>query len=61
MPAPISSIPMPERPASARALQPSESTRQRWARMARIADNARDEGHAEGLRQGYRSGWRWGL
>jgi hypothetical protein len=54
-------IPFPDRPAKARAIEPSESTRQRWARMGKLIDTAKAEGHATGLRQGYTQGWRWGL
>jgi hypothetical protein len=59
MPAPLPH--MPERPANARTTEPSESTRQRWARMAKIEATAREAAHADGVRQGYQHGWRWGL
>lgn len=55
-------IPFPAaRPANARAVEPSESTRQRWARMGKLVDTAKAEGHAAGVQQGYTQGWRWGL
>lgn len=65
-PAPIvlqpgESITLQPRPPTARTTQPSESTRQRWARMGKLVDTAKAEGHADGLRQGYAQGWRWGL
>lgn len=58
---PINGHDHPARPPNARAAQPSESTRQRWERMARVTESAREIGRADGLRDGYRSGWRWGL
>ena len=58
---PVNGFDHPARPATARAKEPSESTRQRWERMARVTDNAREAGHADGVRQGYQQGWRWGL
>jgi hypothetical protein len=61
MPAPISSIPMPERPHFARTTQPSERTLQRWAHTNRLVDSAREAGRADGQRAGYQQGWRWGL
>ena len=48
MPAPISSIPMPERPHFARTTQPSERTLQRWAHTNRLVDSAREAGRADG-------------
>jgi hypothetical protein len=54
-------IPFPARPATARTAEPSESTRQRWARMGKLVDTAKAEGHAEGLRQGDAQGWRRGV
>jgi len=49
------------RPPGARAEQPSESTRRRWARMGMAVDAAREAGRADGLRDGYLQGWRWGV
>lgn len=51
----------PARPPGARATEPSESTRRRWARMAEVESAARQAAHADGVREGWRGGWRWGL
>jgi hypothetical protein len=61
MPAPVTTIPMPERPPTARATQPSERTLQRWAHTNRLVEQAHKAGQAEGEHKGEVNGWRRGV
>lgn len=54
-------IPFPARPANARAVAPSKTTLERWARQARQIDDARAEGRSQGLQIGDKQGWRRGV
>lgn len=53
--------PVQPRPPGARADTPSESTRARRARMAKVQDEAHAAGRAEGFAAGLRDGTRRGL
>lgn len=51
----------PQRPSGARTDSPSESTRQRWARLSRQMAEAEERARATALHEGHTRGWRHGV